>query len=83
MNINIFQKVGILFSSWKTCHFFVWTVLVGMCTGLLWQFLFWHLEDLAQLENCSESKMIKTLQGLVSGIQCFGGEIPFFFISGF
>lgn len=25
---------------------------------------------------------MKTLQGLVSGIQCFGGELPFFFISG-
>lgn len=25
---------------------------------------------------------MKTLQGLVSGVQCFGGEIPFFFFSG-
>lgn len=25
---------------------------------------------------------MKTLQGLVSGIQCFGGELPFFFIAG-
>lgn len=25
---------------------------------------------------------IKTLEGLVMGIQCFGGELPFFFLSG-
>lgn len=25
---------------------------------------------------------MKTLQGLAMGIQCFGGELPFFFISG-
>lgn len=25
---------------------------------------------------------MKTLQGLVMGIQCFGGELPFFFLSG-
>lgn len=24
---------------------------------------------------------MKTLQGLVMGIQCFGGELPFFFLS--
>ncbi|XP_077301866.1 sugar baby transporter [Arctopsyche grandis] len=80
--VNIFENVGILFSSWQTCHFFLWTILVGMCTGLLWQFLFWLLEDLAKTESCDETVYIKTLQGLVSGIQCFGGEIPFFFISG-
>lgn len=26
---------------------------------------------------------IKTLQGLAQGVQCFGGEIPFFFWSGY
>lgn len=25
---------------------------------------------------------MKTLEGLVMGIQCFGGELPFFFLSG-
>lgn len=25
---------------------------------------------------------MKTLQGLAMGIQCFGGELPFFFLSG-
>jgi hypothetical protein len=53
-----------------------------MCTGLQWQFLFWHLEDLAMAEDCDQMQWMKTLQGLVGVIQCFGGEIPFFFLSG-
>ncbi|CAG2065378.1 unnamed protein product, partial [Timema podura] len=63
--------------------FMLWCVAVGLSTGLLWQFLFWHLEDLASAnEGCEMRAWIKTLQGLVSGVQCFGGELPFLFISG-
>uniref|UniRef100_A0A2S2R414 Major facilitator superfamily domain-containing protein 6 n=1 Tax=Sipha flava TaxID=143950 RepID=A0A2S2R414_9HEMI len=41
------------------------------------------MEDLV-MENKDETqqKWLKTLQGLAQGIQCFGGEIPFFFWSG-
>lgn len=31
----------------------------------------------------SQRAWIKTLQGLVQGVQCFGGEIPFYFWSGY
>lgn len=32
--------------------------------------------------SCGHQELMKTLQGVALGVQCFGGEIPFFFISG-
>lgn len=56
-----------------------WCIGAGMCTGVVWNFLFWYTEDIAS----SEQKIwLKTLQGLMSGIQCFLAELPFNFISG-
>jgi hypothetical protein len=40
------------------------------------------LEELAVAQGCDSFEWIKTLEGLVMGVQCFGGELPFFFISG-
>ncbi|XP_039287411.1 major facilitator superfamily domain-containing protein 6 [Nilaparvata lugens] len=51
----------------------------GMCTSLIWNFLFWHLETLAKGNN--DVIWMKTLQGAIMAVQCFGGELPFFFIS--
>ncbi|KAJ2954534.1 hypothetical protein O0L34_g2818 [Tuta absoluta] len=82
MSVNIIADVGSLFTSLPTFIYMMWTIVVGLCTGLLWQFLFWHLEDLAA-QACDSSDYTKTLQGLVSAIQTFGGEIPFMFVSGY
>lgn len=82
MSVNILADVGSLLSSLPTVLFLLWTIAVGLCTGLLWQFLFWLLEDISGL-TCDGSGYIKTLQGLVSAIQTFGGEIPFLFVSGY
>ncbi|CAB3226044.1 unnamed protein product [Arctia plantaginis] len=81
MSMNILSDVGSLLSSVPTIMFLIWTIAVGMCTGLLWQFLFWLIEDISNT-NCNGSDYVKTLQGLVSAIQTFGGEIPFLFVSG-
>lgn len=57
--------------------------MVGLCTALIWNFLFWHLEELADADpSCNHNEWMKTLQGLVSVIQTFGGELPFLFLSG-
>ncbi|XP_013146484.1 PREDICTED: major facilitator superfamily domain-containing protein 6-A [Papilio polytes] len=80
MSVNILIDVGTLLSSIPTLVFMLWTIAVGLCTGLLWQFLFWLLED---IYGCDNSDYVKTLQGLVSAIQTFGGEIPFMFASGY
>lgn len=80
---NIVKDIGKLFSSMRIVVFFLWCIVVGLCTALVWNFLFWHLEDLADREvGCDQQARMKTLQGLAMGIQCFGGELPFFFISG-
>ncbi|XP_059062995.1 major facilitator superfamily domain-containing protein 6 [Achroia grisella] len=82
MSMNILADVGTLLSSLPTFVFILWTIAVGLSTALIWQFLFWHLEDIAAM-TCDGSDYIKTLQGLVSAIQTFGGEIPFMFVSGY
>lgn len=63
--------------------FFGWCIVIGLCTALIWNFLFWHLEELADADpSCNHNAWMKTLQGLVSVIQTFGGELPFLFLSG-
>ena len=76
------NDIGVLFLAPPILLFFVWCIVVGFCTALVWNFLFWHLEDLADAHSCDNNSWIKTLQGLTMGIQCFGGELPFFFLSG-
>ncbi|XP_063608219.1 major facilitator superfamily domain-containing protein 6-like [Penaeus indicus] len=61
--------------------FVVCCVVVGISTGILWTFLLMLVEDIAFEWDCHFQAM-KLLQGLIMGVQCFGGELPFFFISG-
>lgn len=52
---------------------------------MIWNFLFWHLEELADTKGACDyqaQSWMKTLQGFAMAIQCFGGELPFFFLSG-
>lgn len=77
------RDTGELLKSPRIAIFSLWCITVGLGTALIWNFLFWHLEDLAaEMEGCGTVSWMKTLQGLLLGIQCFGGEIPFFFLSG-
>lgn len=80
---NILKDIGVLFLSPAILIFFAWCIVIGLGTSLIWNFLFWHLEELAAADSsCDINSWMKTLQGLTMGIQCFGGELPFFFISG-
>jgi hypothetical protein len=80
---SIIKDVGKIFRSLRVIVFFLWCICVGIATAMIWNFLFWHLEDLAaSSKECNYDLSMKTLQGLVMGIQCFGGEVPFFFFSG-
>uniref|UniRef100_A0A1A9WH56 Major facilitator superfamily associated domain-containing protein n=1 Tax=Glossina brevipalpis TaxID=37001 RepID=A0A1A9WH56_9MUSC len=74
---NILKDVGQMFLSIRCVVFFIWCIFIGLGTALIWNFLFWHLENLS---SCQES--MKTLQGFVMATQCFCGELPFFFFSG-
>lgn len=46
---SIVRDVGKLFKSTRIIVFFLWCIATGLCTALIWNFLFWHLEDLADL----------------------------------
>lgn len=79
------KDIGSLLRSPSICVFLTVCVAVGIGTALIWNFLFWHLEELADANasHCLAAKQwMKTLQGLAMGVQCFGGELPFFFYSG-
>ncbi|XP_055609461.1 major facilitator superfamily domain-containing protein 6 [Uranotaenia lowii] len=83
LSTNIVRDVGQIFVSFRVVVYFLWCVAVGLGTALIWNFLFWHLEDLASAQQgCDHAAWIKTLEGIVMSIQCFGGELPFFFLSG-
>ncbi|XP_050300560.1 major facilitator superfamily domain-containing protein 6 [Anthonomus grandis grandis] len=79
LSTNIIKDIGKLLLNIRIIVFLVWCICVGMCTGLIWQFLLWLVEDLA---NARGETRIKTLQGVIMGVQCLGGELPFFFLSG-
>ncbi|EEB19281.1 hypothetical protein Phum_PHUM564870 [Pediculus humanus corporis] len=60
--------------------FLVWCIILGMCVGVQWTFLFWHVENLSG--TCEYESSKKTILGLASGVQCFLGELPSFFLFG-
>lgn len=67
--LNVVKEGRVLVFAW-------WCIGAGMCTAVIWNFLFWYTDDLAM------GARVKTLQGLMTGVQCFLGELPFNFISG-
>lgn len=81
MSANILKDVGQMFLSVRCVVFFLWCVAIGLCTALIWNFLFIYLDELAEHYD-NGTDYITTLEGLVMSIQCFGGELPFFFMSG-
>ncbi|XP_012279437.1 major facilitator superfamily domain-containing protein 6 [Orussus abietinus] len=69
---SVVQESRVLVFAW-------WCIGSGMCTAVVWNFLFWYIDDLA---THSRVTWLKTLQGLLIGIQCFVGELSFNFVSG-
>lgn len=79
---RIFVNVFKLLRNPSILVYLIWCITIGMCTGLVWQFLYWLLEDLAAAQGCDTYAWIKTLQGLIQAVQCLAGEVPFFYLSG-
>lgn len=92
------KSIWELITNPKIFVFILACIVVGTCTGLLWQFLFWYVHSFTlyafsmhnfnvdgryteDIASCENMKYIKILQGLISIVQCFGGELPFFYIS--
>lgn len=64
--------------------FNLWCVTAGILTSAIWNWLPWYLTDLAT-PPCGNAPFhwITLLIGLDMAIQCFVGEVPMFFVSGF
>ncbi|XP_049819916.1 major facilitator superfamily domain-containing protein 6-A isoform X2 [Aethina tumida] len=77
---SILRDVFPLLKDVRICVFLLWCIAIGMCTALVWNFLFWLIDELAEIQGITETK---TIQGLTMAIQCLCGELPFFFLSGF
>ncbi|KAK0177252.1 hypothetical protein PV328_001324 [Microctonus aethiopoides] len=76
---SVLWELGAVAREGRVLVFTFWCIGAGMCTGVVWNFLFWYAEDLVAPD---EKDWIKTLQGLLTGVQCFLGELPFNFVSG-
>jgi len=87
---SIFKDVMQLISSAKILVFVIWCTAVGIMTSIIWQWLLWYLQDLAYLMDNEEESCVKSqgpywvtlLLGLNMGVQCWVGEVPMFFLSG-
>ncbi|XP_001946757.2 major facilitator superfamily domain-containing protein 6-like protein B [Acyrthosiphon pisum] len=72
-----------LFTKHYVIVFYIWVASTSFLHTIITHFLFWYMEDLVFANNNHDQRAwLKTLQGLAQGIQCFGGEIPFYFWSG-
>lgn len=78
---NILSNVIPLLRNPNVIVYLIWIVCVGLCTGLIWQFLFWLLEDLAAAKGCDTFAWIKTLEGGTIAVQSFS-EVLVLFCSG-
>jgi MFS family permease len=63
---NILKDIVDILGSFRVIVFFLWTIGVGLGTAMVWNFLFWHLEELGAAYGCDYGSSMKTLQGLVS-----------------
>ncbi|XP_066250282.1 major facilitator superfamily domain-containing protein 6 [Euwallacea similis] len=79
LSSNITRDIGKLLVNIRVLVFLIWCVAVGMCTGLMWNFFLWLVEDMG---NARKDPRVQTLKGILMGVQCLGGELPFFFLSG-
>ncbi|KAJ8688636.1 hypothetical protein QAD02_024431 [Eretmocerus hayati] len=85
-NLKVHNEPSIFYELWpilresRVLVFAWWCIGAGMCTGVVWNFLFWYTEEISL--SPSDKAWLKTLQGLLTGIQCFLGEMPFNFICG-
>ncbi|XP_063865882.1 major facilitator superfamily domain-containing protein 6-like [Scylla paramamosain] len=74
-------KVGNSLVHPEVLLFLMTVYMMGASLGIVWIFKLMLVEDVALAWN-SDFPALKLLQGLVLGIESFGAEMPFFFLSG-
>lgn len=79
---DTFSDVFKLITNFNVIIYLIWIIVMGICTTMPWNYLFWYMEDLTRKYHSDKQSWTKTLQGFAIGIQCIGGEVPFLFYSG-
>jgi len=87
---SVFRDMWHLLSTPTVFVFVVWCTAVGILTSVVWQWLLWYLQDLAiaqhkDMASCMDTQgpeWVTLLLGLNMGVQCWVGEVPMFFFSG-
>ncbi|KAJ4431529.1 hypothetical protein ANN_20127 [Periplaneta americana] len=77
---NILKDVGQLLKHKHIVIFLTFAVLAGVIDSFIVYFLFWYLEDLAQVTG--EMSNIKLLEGITVAVETLVGEVIFFMLSG-
>ncbi|KAK7070882.1 hypothetical protein SK128_003089 [Halocaridina rubra] len=73
--------VGSVIAHPQTIIFIMTVYVMGTSLGLLWVFKLMHIEDVTKSWDPNFPNL-RLLLGLDMGIETFGGEVPFFFLSG-
>ncbi|PSN39063.1 hypothetical protein C0J52_10097 [Blattella germanica] len=77
---NILRDVGKLLKHKHIVVFLIFATLAGIIDSFIVYFLFWYLEDLAQMTG--EMENIKLLEGITVAVETLVGEVIFFMLSG-
>ena len=77
----VFSAAVRLLGTVRVVIFVVWCVLCGLLQSLYWNWLPWYLSDLA-VDSPNTQNWLTLLIGINMGVQCFVGEVPMFFLSG-
>jgi len=88
--VSVWRNVLCLLVRPREALFVLWSLSCGILTSIIWQWHLWYLTDLASTKdeetNCSletsPQSWVTTLLGLCMAVQCFAGEVPMFFLSG-
>ncbi|XP_057663490.1 uncharacterized protein LOC130898309 isoform X1 [Diorhabda carinulata] len=76
---NIFKDLKNLMKDKRVVVFLIFAVFSGIVDSFIVYYLFWYLEDLAQMSRIGN---IKLLEGVIVAAETLGGEVIFFSISG-
>jgi len=77
---NILKDVGKLLKHKQIVVFLTFATLAGIIDSFIIYFLFWYLEDLAQVTGDMDN--IKLLEGITVAVETLVGEVIFFMLSG-
>lgn len=82
LSLTIIKDIRKLLGDIRIYVYILWCISIGLFTALIWNFLFWLIEDLASNQGCDSQQWVKSLEGILIAVQCLIGETPFFFFSG-